>query len=96
MRRSIEIGVLLVSVLLTLSIFVAFAENQTISKDNNATKINATNGTANVTAAENITASSNMTVENMTANNTASNNSIDPFAKVKGVLPKGTSDGTND
>lgn len=94
MRRSIELGVLLVSVLLALSIFVALAENQTASKDKlNATKMNTTNGTINATA-ENTTASSNLTAKNMTVgNNTTSKNVANPFAKVKGKEPDDSDQG---
>ncbi len=93
MRRSIELGVLLVSVLLALSIFVALAENQTASKDKlNATKMNTTNGTINATA-QNTTASSNLTAKNMTAGNTTSKNVTNPFAKVKGKEPDDSDQG---
>ena len=85
MRRSIELGILLVSVLLALSIFVALAENQTAKDKLNATKMNTTNGTINLTE-KNTTASSNLTAMNKTTNNTT--NITNPFAKVKGKEPK--------
>ena len=88
MRRPIEFGIMLVSVLLVLSIFVAFAENQTAPKDKlNSTKVNATNVTINATA-KNTTSPSNLTAKNMTAGNATSINKTNPFAKVKGDLPE--------
>lgn len=89
MRRSIELGILVVSVLLALSIFVALAENQTISKGNTTKSLNANNTTANETAG-NATMPMNKTNKNATANNTESNASKEvknPFAKAKGTLP---------
>ena len=84
MRKSIELGILIISVLLALSIFAALAENQTLSKENNTTKsLNATNNTINMTAGNN-SVTLNKTAENMTGNTTSNN----PFAKVKGQIPK--------
>ncbi|MGA9099880.1 MAG: hypothetical protein WB392_13220 [Methanotrichaceae archaeon] len=85
MRRSIELGILLVSVLLALSIFVALAENQTAKDKLNATKLNTTNGTTNLTE-KNTTAATNQTAMNKTTNNTT--NMTNPFANVKGHVPK--------
>jgi len=90
MRRSIEHGILIVSVLLALSIFVALAENETAKDNLNATNLNTTNVTTNLTE-NNTTVSSNQTAENMTENMTANNttNMTDPFANVKGKKPSG-------
>lgn len=89
MRRSIELGILIVSVLLALSIFVALAENQTTTTGNTTKSLNANNTTANETAC-NATMPMNKTNGNATINNTKSNASKpvnNPFAKAKGALP---------
>ena len=89
MRKNVELGILLISVLLALSIFVAFAENQTAKEKINATKLNTTNGTTNLTA-NNTTSSTKQIAKNVTTNNTT--NSTNPFGKVRGKEPDDTGD----
>ena len=89
MRKSIEVGILIVSVLLALSIFVALAENQASKEKVNATKLNTTNNTTNITV-NNTTSGFNPIAKNKTANNTT--NTTNPFAKVRGDKPDDTND----
>jgi len=75
MRRSIGSGSMFVTIILALSVLVAFAGNETASKDN-VTANNTTNAT--------------FCANNTTINGSLDENCTNPFANARGECPGGS------
>lgn len=99
MKTLMRSCLVLISMLMALCAFIAFAENETASMNltNAISQLNATNVTINTTAnmtaegnltsPENLTVSGNATASNLTANETALQDETNPFANAKGAKP---------
>lgn len=95
MKIYVKSWLVLLSLLLALLVFIAFAESETPSKDlvNATNSLNITNTTTNITAdlnltgPNNLTVSENLTAINLTTNETNPNNESNPFANAMGKKP---------
>lgn len=103
MKRSLESGIIILSVFLAISFCVVFAEKETASKDkakvtdpknitNTANITNVLMNTTNMTKHQNITALQNISASNnVTLSGNATHpfaNTTNPFAKARGFIKR--------